>query len=174
MDLRRLRAGEWIAGLSGIALLVSLFLPWYEGVLSCPGGGAGCSHEQLSAWDTLAVTDVLLALIAAFAVLVWIVTATQRVAALPLALDGMLTLFGLVGILLVLFRVLSLPGEATGRDWALWLGLAASIGIVVGAWLAMRDERLSTPGRTTDATGRPGPEPAPIQTLPAPPAGSGQ
>ena len=31
MDLRRLRAGEWIAGVSGVVLLVSLFLPWYRG-----------------------------------------------------------------------------------------------------------------------------------------------
>ena len=31
MDLRRLRAGEWFAGVGGIALIVSLLLPWYEG-----------------------------------------------------------------------------------------------------------------------------------------------
>lgn len=168
MDLRRLGAGEWVAGLSGVALLVSLFLPWYDGALNCVGGVA-CTREQLSAWDALAVTDVLLALIAACAVLVWIVTATQRVPALPLALDGLLTLVGLIGVLLVLFRVLSVPGEASGRDWALWLGFAGTIGIVVGAWLAMRDERLSTPGRTTDSAGRPTPPPVPPDRIPAPP-----
>ena len=30
MDLRRLRAGEWLAAAAGVALVVSLFLPWYE------------------------------------------------------------------------------------------------------------------------------------------------
>jgi hypothetical protein len=172
MDLRRLGRGEWIASLSGLALLVSLFLPWYDGVLSCPGGTASCAREQLSAWQTLSVTDMLLALIAAFAVLVLIVTATQRVAALPLILDGLLTLAGLIGVLLVLVRVLALPGEATGRSWALWLGLLGALGIVIGASLAMRDERLSTPGRPTDATGRPIPPPSPLPTIPAPPANS--
>ncbi len=159
MDLRRLGRGEWTASVAGIALLVSLFSPWYE------GGG-----EDLSAWRTLAVIDVLLALIAAFAVLVWIVTATQRVAALPLILDGLLTFAGLLGVALVLIRVLALPDAASGRGWALWLGLAGTLGIVVGALLAMRDERLSKPGRPTDATGRPTPPPEPLPTIPAPPA----
>ena len=38
MDLRRLRAGEWVAAASGVALLVSLFLPWY-------GGAGGDAHR---------------------------------------------------------------------------------------------------------------------------------
>ncbi len=113
MDLRRLGAGEWLMGVGGIALLVSLFLPWYDGEgVSCSAGGTDCGPAQLSAWDTLAVTDILLALIAAFALLVWIVTATQRVPALPLALDGLLSIAAFFGVLLVLFRVLSVPGEA--------------------------------------------------------------
>jgi hypothetical protein len=138
---------------------VSLFGPWYSD-----------GSEDLSAWQTLAVTDVLLALIAAFAVLVLIVTATQGVAALPLILDGLLTIAGLIGMVLVLIRVLALPAAASGRGWALWLGLAGAVGIVVGALLAMRDERLSKPGRPTDATGRPIPPPEPLPTIPAPPA----
>ncbi len=159
MDLRRLGAGEWLVGLGGIALLVSLFLPWYE------GGG-----DELSAWDTLAVTDVLLALIAAFALLVWIVTVTQRVPALPLALDGLLWIAALFGVLLVLWRVLSVPGEADGRAWALWLGLVGALGILVGSWRAMADERLSTPGRTTDLAGVPVDPPPLPERIPAPPA----
>jgi hypothetical protein len=161
MDLRRLGLGEWLVGLGGMALLVSLFLPWYD------GGG-----DELSAWDALAVTDILLALIAAFAVLVWIVTATQRVPALPVALDGLLSLAALFGVLLVLYRVLSVPGEADGRAWALWLGLGGSLAILVGSWLAMADERLSTPDRYTDAAGVPTDPPPPPQRIPAPPAES--
>ena len=70
----------------------------------------------------------------------------------------------------MLFRVLSVPGEATGRDWALWLGLAGALAILVGSWLAMADERLSTPGRTTDVAGVPTEPPPPPERIPAPPA----
>ena len=31
MDLRRLRFGEWLAVAGGVALIVSLLLPWYDG-----------------------------------------------------------------------------------------------------------------------------------------------
>jgi len=155
MDLRRLRAGEWIAAASGAALLVSLFLPWY-------------GSPDLTAWEALSAIDVLLAFVAAAGVLLALVTATQRVPAVSIALSALVTLAGLVGIVLVLMRTLDVPDGAGGREWALWLGLAGAAGIVVGAVLAMRDERLSKPGRHTDATGRPVSSPSEIERLPAP------
>ncbi len=126
MDLRRLGAGEWLTGVSGVALLVSLFLPWYD-----PGA---------SAWESLAAIDVLLALVAASGVLLAIVTAAQRVPAVPIALSALVTLVGVFGVVLVLFRLLDLPDGAVGRDWAIWLGLTGAVGIVAGAVIAMRDE----------------------------------
>jgi len=155
MDLRRLRAGEWVAAVSGVALLVSLFLPWYG-----PGSVTG--------WESLAAIDVLLAFVAAAGVLLAIVTAAQDVPAVPIAFSGLLTFVGLFGVVLVLFRVVDLPDGASGREWALWLGLAGAAGITAGAALAMRDERLSPPGRYTDLTGRPGPPPAGIDPISPP------
>jgi hypothetical protein len=157
MDLRRLHAGDWIAAVSGLALLVSLFLPWYD-----------AGSESMSAWEALAVTDVLLAIVAAVAVLLAVVTATQRVPAVPIALSAIVVPVGLVGLVLVVIRVLVLPGDADGRAWALWLGLAAAAGIVVGGLATMNDERLSKPGRPTDATGRPIPAHPEVERLPAP------
>jgi peptidoglycan/LPS O-acetylase OafA/YrhL len=143
MDLRRLRAGEWVAAASGVALLVSLFLPWYE-----PG--------SLSGWESLAVIDVLLAFVAATGVLLAIVTAVQRVPAVPIALSALVFLAGLVGVVLVLFRLLDVPDGASGREWALWLGVAGAVGIVAGAAIAMRDERML------------GAKPVDVESLPAP------
>jgi peptidoglycan/LPS O-acetylase OafA/YrhL len=157
MDLRRLRAGEWVAAAAAVALLVSLFSPWF---------GAGA--QTLSAWEALAANDVLLAFVAASGVLLAIMTATQRVPAVSIALAGLVTLAGLVGVVLVLVRVLDLPEPADGREWGLWLALAGAAGIVVGGVLSMRDERLSKPGRPTDATGRPAPPPPEIERIPAP------
>jgi hypothetical protein len=144
MDLRRLGAGEWLAALSGLALLVSLFLPWYspeaclERSVGAPAGVSDCGG--VSAWQSLTATDVLLAFVAASGVLLAIVTAAQRVAAVPVALSALVGLAGAIGVLLILFRAIDLPSGADTREWAIWLGLAGAIGIVAGALIAMRDE----------------------------------
>lgn len=153
MDLRRLRAGEWVAGAAGVVLLVSLFLDWYDGD---------------SAWESLAVLDVILALLALSAMAIPVVTAAYRVPALPLAHQSLTVLAGSGVLLLVVGRVLNLPGDATERDLGLWLALAATLGVVGGALLAMRDERRAAPGRHNDPTGVPVPAPREIETLPPP------
>jgi hypothetical protein len=158
MDLRRLRAGEWIAALSGVVLLVSLFLPWY---------GAGADGDA-SGWEALAVVDIALALVAAFGVSLLVVTAAQRVPAVPIALSAIGTLVGLIGVVLVLVRLADVPGGFDGREIGVWLGLLGAIGIVAGGGVAMRDERLSPDGAHTDLTGRPVPPPAEIERIPAP------
>jgi hypothetical protein len=157
MDLRRLHAGEWIAALGGTALLVSLFLPWYAD-----------GEVDRTAWQALAANDVILALVAASAVALLLVTATQQVPAVPIALAAVVTLAGLVGLVLVVVRTAWLPDLAESREWGLWLGLAGSLAIVVGGASAIRDERISRPGRPTDATGRPGLPPPDIEAIPAP------
>jgi hypothetical protein len=157
MDLRRLHAGEWIAAASGLALLVSLFLPWYD-----------ARDDSISGWEALAVTDIVLAIVAACGVLLAIVTATQRVPAVPIALSALVTLVGAVGLVLIVVRALVLPDNVDGREWALWLGVAGAVGIVAGAFVSMRDERLSRPGRRTDATGRPVTTAPEVERMPAP------
>ena len=54
----------------------------------------------------------------------------------------------------MLIRVLNLPGDADGREIGLWLGLLATLGIIAGGLVAMRDERRSPQGRHTDVSGR--------------------
>jgi hypothetical protein len=143
MDLQRLRAGEWVAAASGVALFVSLFLPWYG-----PG--------SLTAWESFAAIDVLLGLVAAAGVLLAIVTATHRVPAVPIALSTLVMFVGFFGVLLVLIRVVDIPDGAGGREWALWLGLAGAAGVAAGAAIAMRDERVV------------GAAPVEVESLPAP------
>jgi hypothetical protein len=153
MDLRRLRTGEWITGASGLLLFLALFLPWYE---------------ELSGWEAFSVLDLILVLLALAALSVPVVTAGYRVPAFPLALQSLTALFGMGVLLLVLFRVLNLPGDAHGREWGLWIALAAVLGVIAGALVAMRDERRSPPGRHTDLTGVPVAAPREIESRPAP------
>jgi hypothetical protein len=157
MDLRRLRAGEWIVGVSGLVLFVALFLPWY-------GDEAGTR----TGWQSLGALDVVLAVVALAALAIPVVTAVHRVPAVPLAHQSLVTLAGLLALVLVLIRVLNMPDWAVEREWGLWLGLAATVGIVAGALLAMRDERLTRESRHTDLTGVPVASPREIETLPAP------
>jgi uncharacterized membrane protein HdeD (DUF308 family) len=153
MDLRRLRAGEWIAALGGAALVVSLFLDWYA---------------DLTGWEALAVNDVVLGVIGSAAICLLLVTAAQRVPAVPVAFDALTVLAGIVATVLVTVRVLWPPGAAEDREPALWLALAGALSIVVGAWLAMRDDRRSRPGKPTDATGRPVPALREVEPIPPP------
>ena len=163
MDLRRLRVGEWITAISGVALLASLFTPWY-GTEDAPA---------TSGFESLAVLDVVLALVAAAAVALLVVTAAQRLPAVPLTFNTLVCLLGLLAVVLVVIRTLDLPDGADAREWGVWLGLAASLGIAVGSLIALRDERLSRPGRPTDLGGAPAPPPSEIETFPAPPPGAG-
>jgi len=160
MDLRRLRAGEWIVGACGVLMLVALFAPWY-------------GNPSSSAWEAFTILDVILALLALAAISVPIVTATHRVPALPLALESLVSLFGLFGLILVLIRVLNLPGDAHGREIGLWLALIATVGIFGGGLLGMRDERRSPKGRHTDLAGVPVGSPPEIERVPAPRPGAG-
>jgi phosphatidylglycerophosphate synthase len=162
MDVRRLRVGEWITAISGVVLLASLFAPWY----------AAEDVPATSGFESLAILDIVLALVAAAAVALLIITAAQRLPAVPLTFNTLVCLLGLLAVVLVVIRTLDLPDGADAREWGLWLGLAGALGVAVGSLIALRDERLSRPGRPTDLGGAPSPPPAEIEALPAPRAGA--
>jgi len=179
MDLRRLRIGELIAGVSGAVLAAALFLPWYEQTRVEPSAlsPAGESSTTFTAWEAFAVIDVLLAIGAILGLGLLVVTATQRTASIPIAADALLTIVGSMLALVAVARVLNLPGDVdsgssivdAGREPAAWLGLLAAIGVPLGATVAMRDERLSDPARPTDATGVPIAARPEVERLPTPP-----
>lgn len=155
MDLRRLRAGEWMAAVAGVILLAALFQPWY-------------GTPDATAWEAFSVIDLLLAALAVYAIALLIVTATQQTPTVAIALDALLALAALPALVLVVIRVLWLPDGADSREWGLWQGLIGVVGVNLAAWIAMRDQRLSQPGRPTDLTGRPVDAPKEVELLPAP------
>jgi hypothetical protein len=165
MDLRRLRVGEGVLALSGAALLVSLFLPWYER-----------GDTTVSGWESCTVIDILLAAIAIFALVAVLAAATQPTTAVSISFESLSVLFGLLASVLALIRVLDVP-DFGGAGWSTavgaYVGLAGAVGIFAGALVAIRDERISPPDRHTDMTGRPVPAPPEIEAVPPPrPEGS--
>lgn len=150
MDLRRLRVGEWILAISGLALLVSLFLPW--------------SDADRTGWESLSVLDVLLMILGLAALAIWLITAIAKTTAPGLASQSLLVPFALVMAVVALFQL----GEFD-RVGA-YVAIAAVLGVLVGDLMAMRDERLSKPGRPTDQTGVPVSAPLAVEKLPGPPS----
>ena len=131
MDLRRLRHGEWIAGVSGAVLLVALFLDWY----SAAGGTV-----TANAWETFSVTDVILAFAALFGISLAVTALTQRSPAVPQSVGALTVPVAFVGAVLVLIKLLSLPNGADGRELGLYLGVAATLGVLIGAWRSIGDQ----------------------------------
>ena len=164
MDPRRLRPGEWVAGIAGAVLLLSLFLDWY----GVEGGGLAAN-----AWESFRVVDVFLALAALLGIAVAVMTAFHRVAAVPIALASLLGTIAGIALLLVVWRALDPVGwevvsgdgveplDAT-REVGLWLGLASSVALVAGAFMSMRDETTPDAARVD----------VPIEVLPPPEGGA--
>ena len=132
MDLRRLRAGEWLAAAGGIAMLVALALPWYE-------ADAG----DVSGYEVFTVVDILLVLVAAVGLVLASLQGTRTSPALPVAFGVLTVVVGTIGTLLTLFRLIDEPGlgPVDIREGA-WLGLVAVVALAVGGWLSIANERV--------------------------------
>jgi hypothetical protein len=148
MSPRRVRAGEWLAGLAGAALIVTLFLDWYD-----------TASGPVTAWQAFSVTDGLLALLALSGPALLAVQITRESPALPAALSVVCTTCGALAAAVVLVRLVVEPGEdaVTGLELGAWLGAAAALALLAGGWWSLESER--TPGA---------PEPQ-VEVRPAPP-----
>ena len=131
----RLRLGEWIALAGGAAMLVSLFLPWY---------GARARDATVTGFEAFSVTDVLLVLLALLTVALAVLQATQDSPAKPLGACVVTITYGIVCTLVVLVRIVNQPGpnEFIEVRAGAWIGLAATVTIVAGAWRALADEHV--------------------------------
>ena len=130
MDLRRVRKGEWIPGLAGLALLAITFMGWY--------GGAG--EDKANAWEAFTVIDFVVALAALMALAYFLATLVSRTAAVPQALSALTVLAAGLAALLVLYRLIDLPDDGATLELGIFLGLVGTVVVGTGAWIGMRDE----------------------------------
>ena len=131
MDLRRVRAWEWLTGLGGIVLLVSLFLPWYS-----LGG------ESATGWESFTVVDVIIALASLCAIALPVVTAVQRTAAVPQAFSASIVWVLMLAAVLAVIRLLNPPVDDVSRDAGVWIAAIASLAVVGFDIKSMRDKRF--------------------------------
>jgi len=143
MDLARLRFGDWVMALGGVAVLGAMLADWY----AVPVFG---EQVGFNAWESFAVNDVILAVAAVMALTTFVLTATQPAAAVPLALASLTTLAALLGLVLVVIRMIWPPDLTDGvldvsREGGAWLGLVATSALLAGCLASIRDERTPQP-----------------------------
>ena len=133
--MRRLRLGEWIAALAGVGLIASLTLDWY---------GARGRETGISGFAAFDVIDVLLVLVAAVGIALAIIQATRDRPALPVAAAVLTVIAGILGTLLVLYRIVNEPGPDDFIEVraGAYLGLLAAAALTAGGWLSLADEHV--------------------------------
>jgi hypothetical protein len=153
MDFSRVRAGELLAGISGVALFVFMFFAWF-GVEGIPGG---VRFGSVSAWEAFDFIDLVLILAVIAAVGLVVLSAAQSSVNLPVAASAITAGLGILATLLVLYRILDPPqiaeGVETTRKVGLYLGVAGCAGIAIGGWMAMQEEGTTFGGEADRLSG---------------------
>jgi hypothetical protein len=182
MDVNRLNTGEKLAGVSGVVLLLVMFIfDWFS--IDVVGGGS----VGLNAWESFSYIDIILFLAAVSGIALAAVKAMDGTSG-DLPLSTITAGVGGLAALLVLFRIISPPGFDipdnsgidVGREIGVFLGFLASLGVAAGGYKAMQEEgttfgdtadRFSGGGGAADRGTAPGTGPAERPTAPpAPPA----
>jgi hypothetical protein len=161
--VKRLRPGEWLAGLSALALFGFEFLDWFSrvpGPLTRGNNVYAYLAGGVSGWHSLGWAALACCIVAMVAgVLLPVIAATYESPVLPVLGSIVATLLGVLAVFALLIQVIAQPGpdELVEVKSGWWLGLIASFGVAIGAWMAMKDET------TPRARQRP------IEVRPAPP-----
>jgi hypothetical protein len=142
LDSSRLRTGEMVAGIGGVALFVFLFFDWFGGGAEVSGslvnGTATLSHPGISGWDALTDLPGFLIILSGISgiALAYLAVAGQRVN-IPVRRGTTTALLGALAVLLILWRMFA--GSPTLKI-GVFLGLAAAIAITAGALMALGED----------------------------------
>jgi hypothetical protein len=142
MDLNKLSQGDKVVGASGILLLVFSFLPWY--------GKFGGSRNG---WDyfLFGVIPVILGVVMVAEVVIRNFTET-KMPELPITYGQLHVILGAVAFALVLLRLLITDKVGAlgvhvslDRKYGLFLAVLASLGLLAGGLLKMREPEAAGP-----------------------------
>jgi hypothetical protein len=169
--MENLNTGEKIAGISGVALILIMFIfDWF-------GFSEGPIDLGFNAWESFGVIDLVLFLAAIAGIGLAVVAATQSQVNMPVAASAIAAGLGILATVLVLYRIINPPDFGAGdfgldfdadRSIGVFLGLIAAAGVAYGGWRAMEEEGTSF-GDQADRVGSGGPPPP----SPPPPASQG-
>jgi hypothetical protein len=138
----RLSQGQLIAAVSGVVLLVAMFLPWIGVSAEVPAGITVPGSVDTSTSDNVwkgSTLDIFLLITAVIAVVPALLALTGSAEEFSFT-SATTFVLGVVGIILVAaFLTVDWP-EGADRKVGAFLGLAAVIGVAVGGFRAMQDE----------------------------------
>lgn len=169
-----LRTGEKVAGASGVALILIMFIfDWFSVEAA---GGIGPSFGG-NAWEVFGGIDIVLFLAALAGIGLAVMAASQSNVNMPVALSAITAGLGALATVLVIYRIISPPDGGLGdlidvsRSIGVFLGLIAAAGITYGGWVAMQEEGTSFSDQADRLQGGGGGTPPPPP--PPPPSSSG-
>ena len=181
MDLTRLTQGEKIAGVSGIALILIMFIFKWFGLKAGVGGFS--VEGSRNAWGSYGFIDIVLFITVVAAVGLAAIKASDADVGLPVAASAIVAGLGVLSVVLIIISIISPPDfgvdlSGTGIDHTrkigVWLGLLAAIGVAYGGWRAMQEEGTSYGGEADRFRGAPDPGrsagPPPPPPPPPPPS----
>jgi hypothetical protein len=137
LDTARLRTGEIVAGIAGLALFVFLFFDWFGGGTTTSGNFTIIESSR-SGWDSLTDLPGFLIIMSGVAgiALAYLAASGQRVN-IPVRRGATTALLGSLAVLLILWRMFA--GSPTLKI-GVFLGLAAAIAITAGALIALTED----------------------------------
>jgi hypothetical protein len=187
MDFTRLNQGEKVAGVSGILLILIMFIFKWFGLKFTGGAGAFAVSVEGSrnAWGSYGFIDIVLFITALAAIGLALLAASEGDVGLPVAASAIVAGLGILSVVLIIISIISPPDfgadlSGTGIDHTrkigVWLGLISAAAVAVGGYMAMQEEGTSFGdeagrfGDSSDAgTGAPPPPPPPSSPPPSNP-----
>src|SRR4051812_37942200 len=162
-DTTRVRLGDIVAAVGGLVLFLSLFLNWYKVSVDVAGFN---QSEGFSGWTALSFIDILLFIIALVVVAVAVARMANAFPRLPISPGLLVLALGVLATLLVLFRIIDIPGDASGfesaqvnvdlgRSIGIFIALIAALAIAAGGWMTWNEEGKPKPGAVGGGTGAP-------------------
>ena len=142
MDTSRLGWGESLAAVSGFALFLFMFLPWF-GSDSESVSGTGSSN----AWESLAFIDVILLIVCGIAMAAAVLRVLGATPRLPWPIGMVVLIGGLIAVVLIVFRIIATPVEDAGifpsevsPQIGIFLALIAAGGLAFGGYTSMAQD----------------------------------
>ncbi len=123
MKAARVKPSEWIAGASGLLVLVALFLPWHGGQTALSSFGA---------------TGVLMALVGLGGLAFPIVSSASRMTNVPVATETMVSELATISFAALVFQFLL--GDEGGFGAGFYLALVATLMLTVSGWKSANRE----------------------------------
>jgi hypothetical protein len=174
--IERPTPGEQVAGIAGLALILTMFLFAWFGV-DVPGVNGFDAFDAFSDWFNIILV------FAAFGGMALALTGSGSERS-PVALSVVTTVLAGLGTLILLIYIISPPGvpsfgEAAveidmSREFGVFLGLIELVALTIGGYMVMQEEGASFGGAADRLSDQGTHQPAQHQHVPPPPPPAGQ